>query len=72
MTTKQALVKALNLVLIELREVSQDNRTNNFDHIMKQLTPEVREHITINTSPVYWDENEYDPRYCEAVARNNL
>jgi hypothetical protein len=62
--------KALNIILAELREVSKDSRTNNFDHVMKQLPPEIRRHVKVNMSPVYWEENDYDPEYAAEVARH--
>lgn len=64
--------KALNLVLAELREVSEDSQTNNFDHVMKQLPPEIRQHIKVDPSPVFWPDNDYDPEYAARVVRSSL
>jgi hypothetical protein len=63
------LAKALNIALAELREVSEDERTNNFDSVMKHFPQEVRQYIKVDMSPVYLENNDYDPEYVARMAR---
>lgn len=63
MANARMLAKALNIALAELREVSEDSRTNNFDSVMRHYPQEIRQHIKVDQSPVFWDKNDYDPEY---------
>jgi hypothetical protein len=57
------LAKALNIALAELREVCETERMNCFDDVMRHLPSEVREYIKVDMSPVYWENNDYNPEY---------
>jgi hypothetical protein len=63
MTKTQMLARALNIALAELRDISTGEHVNCFDSVMKHFPAEVRRYIKIDTSPVYWDNNDYDPDY---------
>lgn len=63
------LAKALNIALAELREVSEVERLNSFDSVMRHFNADVRQHIKVDMSPVYWDDNDYDQEYADHIAR---
>jgi hypothetical protein len=69
MNNVQLLRKALNIALAELREVSKDQRLNSFDDVMRHYPDEVRRHIRVDMSPVYWDNNDYDPEYVARMVK---
>ncbi len=62
------LRKALNIALAELREISETERLNCFDSVMRHYPQDVRDHIRIDMSPVYLDTNDYDPAYVARLA----
>lgn len=69
MTKVRMLAKALNIALAELREVSEDARTNTFDSVMMHFPEEVRQHIKVDMSPVYWKNNDYNPEYVALLVK---
>lgn len=69
MTKSSMLAKALNIALAELREASEDERGNWFDSVMRHFPQEVRAHIKVDQSPVYWENNDYDPAYVASLDR---
>lgn len=71
MARARDLAKALNIALAELRQVSEDERTNNFDSVMRHFPAEIRAHIRVDQSPVYWDNNDYDPDYVLRLVQAN-
>lgn len=69
MQTSRMLAKALNIALAELREASEDQRLNSFDSVLRHFPNEVRQHIRVDMSPVYWENNDYDPEYVARLAQ---
>lgn len=69
MQKTRMLAKALNIALQELREISEIASANCFDEVMRQLSPEVRQYITIDMAPVYWEKNEYDAGYAAMLEK---
>ena len=57
------LAKALNIALAELREVSTTERLNSFDDVMCHFPQAVRDYIKVDMSPVYWENNDYNPKH---------
>lgn len=69
MRTSRMLAKALNIALAELREISETERLNSFDSVMRHFPDEVRQHITIDMSPAFWESNDYDPAYVAVIIK---
>jgi hypothetical protein len=57
----RALSRALNNAMLELRETSEAERLNSFDDVMTRISPEIREYLTVDQSPVFWPDNDFDP-----------
>lgn len=52
------ILKALELVLQELRAVSDMAQFNSFDYCVSQIGQDILDQLKINLNPVYWDSKE--------------
>lgn len=49
------ILKALNFVLQELRDVSDVQMINSFDYCISCLGQDILDQLEVDTNPVYWD-----------------